>query len=133
MQRLLDYPPDSAGGLMTPDRIELRPQETVADALAQLRRRAEDLPLVYEVFLTERSGLLVGECNLRDLLLADPAARLATIAREPPATVEPKARLRDVAATVAKYNLVSLPVVDERGVLQGMVTVDDILARVIDA
>ena len=86
-----------------------------------------------EVFLTERSGLLVGECNLRDLLLADPAARLATIAREPPATVEPKARLRDVAAAVAKYNLVSLPVVDERGVLQGMVTVDDILARVIDA
>jgi len=133
VQRLLDYPPDSAGGLMTPDRIELRPQETVADALAQLRRRAEDLPLVYEVFLTERSGLLVGECNLRDLLLADPAARLATIAREPPATVEPKARLRDVAAAVAKYNLVSLPVVDERGVLQGMVTVDDILARVIDA
>lgn len=133
VQRLLDYAPHSAGGLMTPDRIELRPEETVADALAQIRRRADDLPLVYEIFLTERSGLLVGECNLRDLLLAEPSARLATIAREPPATVEPSARLRDVADAAAKYNLVSVPVVDELGVLQGMVTVDDILSEVLDA
>ncbi|HEX8907946.1 MAG TPA: CBS domain-containing protein [Anaeromyxobacteraceae bacterium] len=133
VQRLLSYPSDSAGGLMTPDRVELRPQETVADALAQLRRRADDLPLVYEVFLTERSGLLVGECTLRDLLLAEPSARLATIAREPPATVQPEAPLREVAQAASKYNLVSVPVVDELGVLQGMVTVDDILAEVLDA
>jgi Mg/Co/Ni transporter MgtE len=132
VERLLDFPPDSAGGLMTPDRVELRPHETVADALAQIRKHADDLPLVYEVFLTERSGLLVGECTLRDLLLAEPGTELASIAREPPATVKPDASLRDVAAAAAKYNLVSLPVVNDLGVLQGMVTVDDILARVLD-
>ena len=133
VERLLDFSPDSAGGLMTPDRVELRPQETVADALAQLRRRADDLPLVYEVFLTERSGLLVGVCTLRDLLLAESGTQLASIGREPPATVEPGASLREVAQAASKYKLVSVPVVDKLGVLQGMVTVDDILARVLDA
>jgi magnesium transporter len=133
VERLLDFPPESAGGLMTPDRVELRPQETVADALAQLRRRADDLPLVYEVFLTERSGLLVGVCTLRDLLLAESGTQLASIGREPPATVEPGASLREVAEAASKYKLVSVPVVDKLGVLQGMVTVDDILARVLDA
>ncbi|HVI74929.1 MAG TPA: CBS domain-containing protein, partial [Anaeromyxobacteraceae bacterium] len=114
-QLLEEVSPEKAADLLE----EMAPDEA-ADVLGELPHEAQQ-------------ELLVGECNLRDLLLADPAARLATIAREPPATVEPKARLRDVAAAVAKYNLVSLPVVDERGVLQGMVTVDDILARVIDA
>jgi magnesium transporter len=133
LERLLDYASDSAGGLMTPDRVELRPEETVADALAQVRRHADDLPLVYEVFLTERSGLLVGVCTLRDLLLAEPTDRLQEIGREPPAMVEPDAKLREVALAAAKYNLVSVPVVDKLGVLLGMVTVDDILAEVLHA
>ncbi len=132
VQRLLHHDPRSAGGLMTPDRVQLQPRQTVADALAELRRRAEDLPLVYEIFLTDRSGVLVGLCTLRDLLLAPVTARLGTIAREPPVTVEVDATLRDVADAAAKYNLVSVPVVDSQGALVGMVTIDDILSEVLD-
>ncbi|HET9595771.1 MAG TPA: CBS domain-containing protein [Anaeromyxobacteraceae bacterium] len=133
VQQLLGWPRDSAGGLMTPDRLQLEPGATVADALAEVRRRADELPLVYEIFLTDRAGKLTGVLTLRDLVLAEPTTPLHRIAREPPATVEPEVRVRAVAGAAAKYNLVSVPVVDRTGVLLGMVTVDDILAEVLDA
>jgi Mg/Co/Ni transporter MgtE len=133
VQRLLGYPSDSAGGLMTPERVQLGAQQSVADALAEVRRRAEDLPLVYEIFLTDERGVLLGLCTLRDLVTAEPATPLGRIARDVPATVEPDASVRDVAHAASKYNLVSVPVVDAAGVLLGMVTVDDILAEVLDA
>jgi Mg/Co/Ni transporter MgtE len=133
VRQLLEYPRDSAGGLMTPDRVQLRPDETVADALAEVRRRADELPLVYEIFVIDSAGILRGVCTLRDLVLADPAQPLERIAHEPPAAVQPDASVRDVARAASKYNLVSVPVVSQLGVLLGMVTVDDILAEVVDA
>jgi magnesium transporter len=133
VQQLLEYAHDSAGGLMTPDRLQMLPGDTVADALAEVRRRADELPLVYELFVTDQAGVLRGVCTLRDLVIADPAARLERIARDPPAAVEPDAKLREVAEAASKYNLISVPVVDRSGVLQGMVTVDDILAEVLHA
>ena len=131
--QLLEYPRDSVGGLMTPDRVQLRPQDTVAEALAEVRRRADELPLVYEIFVVDPAGVLKGFCTLRDLVCADPATPLERVAREPPATVVPEDTVRDVARAASKYNLVSVPVVSGLGVLLGMVTVDDILAEVVDA
>jgi CBS domain-containing protein len=133
VQQLLEYPSNSVGGLMTPDRVQLRPANTVAEALAEIRRRADELPLIYEVFLTNDAGVLQGLCTLRDLILADASSSLESIARPVPAAVEPEATVRDVAQAASKYNLVSVPVVDKLGVLLGMVTVDDILAEVLDA
>jgi magnesium transporter len=130
---LLAHPRDSAGGLMTPDRIQLHPEQTVSDAIVELRRRAEDLPFVYEVFVVDQAGRLLGMLTLRDLLLDDAGTPLGAIMREPPATVRVEDGVKEVASAASKYNLVSVPVVDEAGVLQGMVTVDDILAEVIGA
>ncbi len=130
---LLAYPRDSAGGLMTPDRMQLYGEQTVADAIVELRRRAEELPLVYELFVVDNARRLVGFLTLRDLLLNDASTPLSAIMREPPATVQVEDRLRDLAAAAAKYNMVSVPVIDPQGVLHGMVTVDDILAEVMDA
>jgi CBS domain-containing protein len=132
VRELLDYPPRSAGGLMTPELVELRPEATAADALAEVRRRAEELPLIYEVFVVG-DGVLKGLCTLKDLVAADPAAPLSRIMREVPAQVTADADLREVARAAAKYNLLSVPVVDLAGMLMGMVTVDDILAEVVDA
>jgi CBS domain-containing protein len=133
VKALLAYPRNSVGGLMTPDRIQLYPEQTVADAIAELRRRAEELPLVYEIFLVDNARRLVGLLTLRDLLLHEGGTVLGAIMREPPATVRVEDRLHDVATAAAKYNLVSVPVVDAMGILDGMVTVDDILAEVLDA
>jgi len=133
VQALLAYPRHSAGGLMTPDRIQLYPEQTAAEALAEVRRRAEEVPLVYEVFVVDNAGALKGFATLKDVILADPSAPISQFAREPPVTVAATDGLRDVALAATKYNLVSVPVVDKRGVLQGIVTVDDILAEVVDA
>jgi CBS domain-containing protein len=133
VEALLAYPQDTAGGLMTPDRIQLLPEQTVADAIVDLRRCAEELPLVYELFVVDPTGHLLGVLTLRDLLLNDAETRLSTLMREPPATVQVEDGLKDVAGVAAKYNLVSVPVVDAQGILHGMVTVDDILAEVVDA
>jgi magnesium transporter len=130
---LLEYHPRSAGGLMTPDLVELPPEATVADAFAEVRRRAEELPLVYEIFIVE-GGQLKGMVTLKDLVLAvDTSLTLTSILREVPATVRDDASVGDVARAASKYNLLSVPVVDEFGSLKGMVTVDDILAEVIGA
>jgi magnesium transporter len=130
---LLEYHPRSAGGLMTPDLVELPPSATVADAVAEIRRRAEELPLVYEIFVVERSQLL-GMVTLKDLVVTvDTSLMLGAIMREVPASVGDDADVRDVARAASKYNLLSVPVVDGTGALKGMVTVDDILAEVVDA
>jgi magnesium transporter len=132
VEELLAYPPESAGGLMTPDRLALGPERTVAEAIAELRRRAEELPFVYEVFVVDPAGKLAGLCTLRDLLLNDGATALRQIMREPPTVVRLQDRLRDVASEAAKYGVMSVPVLDDAGVLQGMVTVDDLLGEVVD-
>ncbi len=130
---LLEYPPRSAGGLMTPDVLILGPEVTVAQALAAVRRRAEELPIIYEIFVADPAGHLRGHCTLKDLVVVDPQARMLDLMREVPATVTPEANIREVAGAASKYNLLSVPVVDPQGAILGMVTVDDILAEVLDA
>jgi len=130
---LLEYHPRSAGGLMTPDLVELPGSATVGDAFAEVRRRAEELPLVYEIFVVE-GGLLQGMVTLKDLIVAgDLTTPLSSLLREVPASVSADTDLREVARAASKYNMLSVPVVDQAGSLMGMVTVDDILAEVVDA
>jgi len=131
VEQLLAYPGDSVGGLMTPDRIELRRGQTVAEAVAELRRRDQELPFIYELWVVDEGRRLEGVVTLRDLLLHDPGEPVGGFMRQPPATVRAEERLSDVAAAAAKYDLASVPVVDGEGVLHGMVTVDDILGAVV--
>jgi len=133
VQELLEYRPQSAGGLMTPDMVVLDAEATVDQALSTVRRRAEEIPIIYEIFVAEKDGVLKGFCTLKDLVSAEPSTRLALIIREAPATVSPEAQLREVAQAASKYNLLSVPVIDAAGALVGIVTVDDILAEVVDA
>jgi len=133
VQGLLEYPARSAGGLMTPELMALGLEVTVAEALAAVRRRADELPMIYEVFVAEPAGRLKGLCTLKDLVAAEPGAALRQIMREVPATVPPHAGVQEIARAASKYKLLSVPVVDEGGGLMGMVTVDDILAEVVGA
>jgi CBS domain-containing protein len=132
VEALLGFAQDSAGGLMTPDRLQLAAEQTVADAIAELRRRDEEIPFVYEFFVVDAKGRLLGNCTLRDLVLNEPSTRLGSIMREPPVTLLVDDRLQDVASAAAKYNLLSVPVIGPDGVLLGIVTVDDILGEVVD-
>lgn len=131
VQELLAYPPHTVGSLMTPDRIEVAEDQTVADALEAIRAHADEVPLVYEVFVVDGTGVLRGYFTLKDMVLVEPATPVSKLVRDAPVTVLARDRVRDVAAAATKYNLISVPVVDPTGVLRGMVTVDDILAEVV--
>jgi len=132
VQTLLAYPPDSAGGLMTPDRLQVGPEQTLGEAIDELRRRAEELPFVYELYVADGAGRLLGYLTLRDLLLNDAGTLVKQLMREPPAIVLLEERLRHVAGAASKYNLMTVPVTDGEGKLHGMVTVDDILSELVD-
>ncbi len=132
VRQLLEYHPRSAGGLMTTDLVELRRDVTVDEALLEVRRRADELPILHEIFVVAPSGRLEGICTLKDLVAAEPALLVGKLMREVPATVAPEAELREVAGAASKYNMVSVPVVDEAGTLKGIVTVDDILSEVLN-
>jgi magnesium transporter len=131
VQELLRYDPKSAGGLMTPDFISVAEEVTAEQALNEIRRRADELHLIYELFVVDGKGHLKGECTLKDLLVSAPSVVLRELMREPPGTVLAEAGVHEVAEIASKYSLLSVPVVTPEGELLGIVTVDDILPEVL--
>ncbi|MDA8145161.1 MAG: CBS domain-containing protein, partial [Thermaerobacter sp.] len=122
---LLDYPEDSAGGVMSVDFLAMRPDLLVPEALEELRRVAPEVEMIYYLYLTDAQGRLVGVLSLRELLTADPSRRLEQLARKDVVRVGVRDDERTVAKVVAKYNLLAVPVVDDENRLRGIITVDD--------
>jgi magnesium transporter len=131
IQELLSHEEDTAGGLMTNEFIAFPPDIPVKDAITKFKKDAEEVEIVYYVYVTDESERLLGVVSLRKLLLADPDAKLSDIMETKVKTVTPETDEMDVGEIVSKYNLVALPVVDAEGALLGIVTVDDILERVL--
>ncbi len=131
IQELLGPEEDTAGGLMTNEFLAYSPELTVGEAIGKFRKDAEELETVYYLYLIDKEERLVGVVSLRELLLAPPETRLSEIMETKVKTVTPDQDEKVVARITAKYNLVALPVVDSGGVLLGIVTVDDILARIV--
>ncbi|MDA8066157.1 MAG: CBS domain-containing protein [Thermaerobacter sp.] len=122
---LLDYPEDSAGGVMSVDFLAMRPDLLVPEAMEELRRVAPEVEMIYYLYLTDAQGRLVGVLSLRELLTADPSRRLEQLARKDVVRVGVRDDERTVAKVVAKYNLLAVPVVDDENRLRGIITVDD--------
>ena len=125
IRALLEYPEDSAGGIMTNEFIEAHADLTVRQAIEEIRTAAADVESIYYVYVIEQDGTLVGVISLRELLLARPEERLSAFMHADPITVNVRDDQRDAAKKIAKYNLLALPVVDEERKLKGIVTVDD--------
>ena len=133
IQELLGHEEDTAGGLMTNEFIAYSSRISVREAIERFRKDASEIDTVYYIYLTDEAERLTGVVSLRELLLSDPDTKLSEIMETKVKTVTPDAD-EDVAAKItSKYNLVALPVVDSDGVLLGIVTVDDILARIVPA
>src|SRR6185503_2993441 len=124
---LLLYEDDTAGGLMTTEFVTLPRDLTVGEALARLREMAETPNMIYYLYVVEQehSWKLAGVIALRSLILSDPASPLASVMRHEFRKAHADDAAVDVAHTIAEYNLLALPVVDEFGDILGIVTVDD--------
>lgn len=131
IQELLGHEEDTAGGLMTNEFIAYQPGITVREAIERFRKDTLEIEIVYYIYLVDEAERLIGVASLRDLLLADPETKVSDIMETKLKTVTPDVDERVVAQIISKYNLVALPVVDGNGVMLGMVTVDDILDRIL--
>lgn len=129
IELLLSYPHDSAGGLMTTDFIIAHEDETTQQALAYVRKQIRKPDLVYYIYVVDNRDQrrLRGVISLRDLLLAEPGARLKGYMTAAVRTVAPSEHCKEVARVMGEYNLLALPVVDEAHRMLGLVTADDVL------
>jgi Mg/Co/Ni transporter MgtE len=129
IETLLGYNPATAGGMMNPDFVALRNQDTVA-----LLRDSEFAPNVLgTVYLLDSSGALSGSVGLLALLRADPSTPLERLVEHEPVAVSTGADVPEVARTMADYNLMMLPVLDEDERVVGAITVDDVLEQTLPA
>lgn len=132
VRALLQYGPDTAGGLMTSEPIVLSADATVAEALALIRRHELHPALAAAVFVTlppyeTPTGRLLGTVHFQRMLRYPPHERLGSIIDDTVDAVPATASAAEVARMLASYNLVSLPVVDQAHRLVGAVSVDDVL------
>ncbi len=128
VQELLEFPEDTAGGLMTTEYVALHEQATVADALTALKGNEELLETVNALFLVDPEGRLSGVVPLARLFIASPDTRLRRLAAAPAAQVSVHESQDRVTELFDKYNLLSLPVLDEEGRLAGVITADDVIS-----
>jgi magnesium transporter len=128
-ERLLQFEPNTAGGLMTTEFVSVSADLTSDDALEAVRALARSgrREATYTIYATDREGRLTGVLSLRELLAAPPGARIGDIAWTEVVSVSPHTDRQEVAQTTAKYDLVAVPVVSESGHLMGVVTVDDVI------
>ncbi len=131
IQELLGHEEDTAGGLMTNEFIAYPPDITVREATDRFRKDAAEIETAYYIYLVDEAERLQGVISLRELLLSEPETRVSEIMETKLKTVTPDEDEKVVAKIISKYGLLALPVVDSEGVLLGMVTVDDIMARVL--
>lgn len=131
LRQLMRYDPESAGGLMTLDFVSIPQDLTAAAALQALREQAREIDTLYYVYAVDAEGHLQGVFSLRDLILAQSTQTIEEIMERDVVRVRVDTDQRDIAHTVAHYDLLAVPVVDEEDRLLGMVTVDDAIDAVI--
>jgi magnesium transporter len=132
VDRLLRYDQKTAGGRMTTHVVTVRDTASVGEALEEIRRQAEAVTEFYQVFVLDRVGRLVGVLPFKDLVVSRPGRKVREFMAPAEATVGPEVHQEEVARLLARYNLPSLAVVDDRGHLLGRVTFDDVIDVVED-
>ncbi len=127
VEELLRYDTSTAGGIMAKEVAIANPDDTVKKAINVVRRMAKDHKNIYNVYVTDENGTLVGAVPIQDLLLYAPNKRIRKIMKEDVVSVTTDVDQEEVAQIFAKYDIISLPVTDKAGKLLGRITVDDIV------
>ena len=129
INELLKYPEDSAGGVMTTELMELRPDWTVAQAMDAIRKNGFDKETINNCYVTDGSRKLVGVVSLRALVLAkDTAEPIRDLMDTNVVSVTTTTDQEDVSHLFEKYGFLAIPVVDAENRLVGIVTIDDAIS-----
>lgn len=126
VKKLLEYPEDSAGGIMQTELISIKETATVKEAIDQIKALS-DVEEVHNVFVTNGKGKLTGILPINRLILHSENTPVIQLMNKDPISVEIEVDQEEVALMFKKYDLVSLPVIDNNGKLVGRILVDDIV------
>lgn len=127
INQFLQYPPESAGSIMTAEFVDLKKKMTVHQSFSRIRRTAFDKETVYTCYVTDANRYLEGIVTVKRLFLADDDAIIEDIMETNVISALTTDDQEQVAQLFAKYDLLSLPIVDQENRLVGIVTVDDIV------
>ncbi len=131
VRRLLNYPENSAGGIMNTEYFIVPSYFTAAQVMERLRETAPEAETIYYIYVADHDDHLLGVFSLRQLVLAQPSMPVSEIMEKRFVAVEPTDSQADCAQVISKYNLLAVPVVDEQKHLLGIVTADDALDKII--
>jgi magnesium transporter len=129
---LLSYGEETAGGIMGTELLAVRESASLADVTEEVRRNAEIVEPVYVVYIVDDAGRLLGLLSLKQLLLYPADVPIGKVMETDLVTVDPYMDQEEVARIMERYDLVSLPVVDDDGYLLGRVMIDDVVDVILE-
>jgi len=128
LEHLLQYPDHTAGGIMTTEFVRIDPKMSVSEALKHIRSVAREKESIYACYVLEaETDRLLGSVSLRDLVMSELERPVSDVMRRKPVTVTALEDQESVAQKIAKYNLLAVPVLDQKESVVGFVTVDDVI------
>jgi magnesium transporter len=125
--RLGSYEEGTAGAAMTSEYITLPQHVTALEAIAKLRREAPDKETIYDSYVVDSERRLIGVVSLKNLILARPSALVDDIMNRNVISIDSSDDQEVAAQTIAKYDMIALPVVNPMGALVGIITHDDVI------
>jgi magnesium transporter len=127
LQELLTYDPSTAGGIMAAQYASVRDDATIANAIDALRESADTVKELFAVYVVDQDQKLCGDLSLKDLLLSTRQTPVSSAMNAEVRSVPTNLDQEEVAAIMERYDLTSLPVVDEAQRLVGCITIDDVI------
>jgi magnesium transporter len=124
---LLNYPEDTAGGLMAKELVKVNMDWSVTACMRSIRKQAEEMEHFYVVYVVNDRNILQGIVSLKDIMLAPAKAKVLEIIDGDIHSVNANMEAEEVANIMQKYDLVVVPVVDDLGRLLGRITIDDVV------
>lgn len=127
IREMLQYDENSAGGLMAKELIRVKDSWTVGGCVSEMRRQAEEVTRVHSIYVVTKRDELIGRLSLKDLLTSDTKTKIAEIYIPKVDSVNINDSAEDVAKLMQKYDLEAIPVVNDKNILMGRITIDDIV------
>jgi len=126
VRELINYPEGTVGRIMTTDFMALSPDTTAQGAIDRIRERGE-LESFFYLYVVDQAGELVGVVPIRNLVIAPPNRKLSDMMIADPVKANVFTDQEEAARLVSRYELLALPIIDEAGRLEGIITVDDVI------